>query len=76
MGQVTIYLDDEHERRLRRAAKSAGVPVSRWLANLVEESTRNEWPESIRGMSGAWEDFPSAEELREAGSSDSPRESL
>ena len=76
MGQVTIYLDDEHERRLRRAAKSAGVPVSRWVANLVEESTRNEWPESIRGMSGAWEDFPSAEELREAGSSDSPRESL
>jgi hypothetical protein len=76
MGQVTIYLDDEHERRLRRAAKSAGVPVSRWLANLVEESTRNEWPESIRSMSGAWEDFPSAEELREAGSSDSPRESL
>jgi hypothetical protein len=76
MGQVTIYLDDEHERRLRRAAKSAGVPVSRWVANLVEESTRNEWPESIRGMSGAWEDFPSAEELRETGSSDCPRESL
>ena len=76
MGQVTIYLDDEHERRLRRAAKSAGVPVSRWVANLVEESTRNEWPESIRAMSGAWEDFPSAEELRETGSSDCPRESL
>jgi hypothetical protein len=76
MGQVTIYLDDEHERRLRRAAKSAGVPVSRWVANLVEESTRNEWPESVRGMSGAWEDFPSAEELRETGSSDCPRDSL
>ena len=76
MGQVTIYLDDEHERRLRRAAKSAGVPISRWVANLVEESTRNDWPESVRRMSGAWEHFPSAEELRESGASDSPRESL
>lgn len=76
MGQVTIYLDDEHERRLRRAAKSAGVPVSRWVARLVEESTRNEWPESIRALSGTWEDFPNAEELREAEASDSPREPL
>ena len=54
MGQVTIYLDDEHEHRLRRAAQSAGMPVSRWVANLVEEKTRNEWPESIRAMAGAW----------------------
>jgi len=76
VGQVAIYLDDEHERRLRRAAKSAGVPVSRWVANLVEESTRSDWPESVRAMSGAWQDFPSAEELRESGASDSPRESL
>jgi HPt (histidine-containing phosphotransfer) domain-containing protein len=76
MGQVTIYLDDEHEHRLREAAKSAGMPVSRWVANLVEEKTRNEWPESIRAMAGAWEDFPTAEELREAGAADSPRETL
>ena len=76
MGQVTIYLDDEHEHRLRRAAQSAGMPVSRWVANLVEEKTRNEWPETIRAMAGAWEDFPTAEELREAGAADSPREAL
>ena len=67
MGQVTIYLDDEHEHLLRRAAQSAGMPVSHWVANLVEEKTLNEWPESIRAMAGAWEDFPTAEELREAG---------
>jgi len=41
MGQVTIYLDDENEKRLKAAAKAAGVPVSRWVASLVEEKTRH-----------------------------------
>ncbi|MCK8516982.1 CopG family transcriptional regulator [Methylonatrum kenyense] len=76
MGQVTIYLDDENERRLRRAAADAGVPVSRWLANLVEEKTRQEWPESVREMAGEWRDFPSIEELRGSLVEDSEREPL
>lgn len=75
MGQVTIYLDAEHEKRLKRAAESAGLPVSRYVARLVEESTRTEWPENIRSLAGQWSDFPSAEELR-AAQPDSPRETL
>ncbi len=42
MAQVTIYLDPEHAKRLRQAARAAGLPVSRWIANLVAERTRAE----------------------------------
>lgn len=43
MGQVTIYLDDAHEARLRKVAEDAGMPVSRWVAALIEQYTRTEW---------------------------------
>ena len=60
MGQVTIYLDDESERRLKSAAAAAGVPVSRWVAALIESKTRTEWPESVRQLVGAWGGFAGA----------------
>ncbi|WP_018949708.1 hypothetical protein [Thioalkalivibrio sp. ALMg11] len=75
MGQVTIYLDNEHEQRLKRAARSAGIPVSRYVARLIEENTRTVWPDSVRTLAGQWQDFPSAEELRDT-PPDSRRETL
>ena len=73
MGQVTIYLDDENEKRLKAAAKSAGMPVSRWVARLVEEKTRAVWPESVRQLAGAWRDFPDLETIRATKGKDSGR---
>ena len=74
MGQVTIYLDRESEKRMKRAARAAGVPMSRWLAELVRDKTRNEWPDSVRKAAGAWTDFPDADELRRGAGKDVPRE--
>ena len=76
MGQITIYLDSETEQRLRTAASEAGVPVSRWLAALLREQLRDNWPAAVREMPGAWEDFPDAEALREDSAGDVPREPL
>lgn len=76
MGQVTIYLDDESERRLKSAAESAGMPVSRWVANIVREKTRTAWPEQVRQLAGAWRDLPEAEQLRGAQAQDVEREAL
>lgn len=76
MGQVTIYLDDESEKRLRAAAKAAGMPVSRWIATLVQEKTRTVWPESVRKLAGAWRDFPDLETIRRTEAKDSAREPL
>lgn len=74
MGQVTIYLDDETESRLKASARSQGVPVSRWIAELVRERTATEWPESVRRLAGAWPDFPDTETLRSGQGADLQRE--
>ncbi len=76
MGQVTIYLDEENEKRLKAAAEAAEMPVSRWVAGLIEERVRNVWPESVRRMAGAWQDFPDLELIRATADEDSRREVL
>ncbi len=76
MGQVTIYLDDESESRLRASAKAKGMPVSRWIAELVREKTETEWPEDVKSLAGAWSDLPEAEALRSAQGKDVERESF
>jgi len=58
MAQVTIYLGDAADRRVKAAARKAGVSVSRWVAELVESRTRTEWPAEARELVGAWPDFP------------------
>lgn len=61
---------------MKAAAKSSGLSVSRWVAELIREKTAEEWPEIVRSLAGAWKDLPSAEELREDSPGDVPREPL
>jgi hypothetical protein len=56
MPQVTIYVDQETSRRMRAAAKAAGVSLSRWVSGLVKQRTAQEWPDSVRRLAGAWAD--------------------
>ena len=64
MAQVTIYLDDDTLLRMRTAAERAGVSMSAWLAHLVRERTRTEWPPDVVALAGAWSDLPAASDLR------------
>lgn len=76
MSQVTIYLDEDTDRRMRKAARQAGLSRSQWLARLIREKTRNEWSTEVREAAGSWNDFPDADELRGSLGDDLPRESL
>ncbi len=76
MAQVTLYMDDETLGRMRTAAEAAGVSMSAWLAQLVRERTRREWPAAVAALAGAWKDLPCADDLRAAPPADVPRESL
>lgn len=76
MGQVTLYLDDETEAKMREAAKSAGLSQSRWVMNLIRERTATEWPASIAKLKGAWADMPTVEELRKGMPEDVAREPI
>jgi hypothetical protein len=73
MGQVTIYLDDAAERRVKAAARKSRISVSRWVAELVESRTRTDWPLEARELAGAWPDFPDPRELRALTGKDQPR---
>jgi hypothetical protein len=76
MRQLTIYLDRETESRIRAAARSAKMSLSKWVASLVRERTAKSWPKAVADLSGAWPDFPSPEELRKSQASDIQREAL
>jgi len=76
MGQITIYLDDETERKMKRVVQSQRISQSRWVAERIKEGLREQWPESVRRIPGSWQDAPVAEVLREDLGADNRREEL
>lgn len=74
MAQVTIYLDEETNRRLTEAAKAENQSKSKWISMIIRQKTETQWPDSVVRLAGAWKNFPSLEEIRSSGSEDSPRE--
>ena len=76
MGQVTIYLDEEVEKRMTASAKAMKLSRSKWIANVIREKLVDEWPANVRELAGSWEDFPTLEEIRDTGQRDITREAL
>jgi hypothetical protein len=76
MGQVTIYLEENIEKKMRVASKKAKLSQSKWIAGLIEEKLADEWPREVKDLCGAWRDFPDLEEIRSGMGTDIPRESF
>jgi hypothetical protein len=76
MGQVTIYIDDETEKKARASARANGVSLSRWVAERIQRRAKGEWPAAVRALAGAWTDLPSAERIRRSGARDVVRRRL
>jgi hypothetical protein len=76
VAHLTIYLSDDVERRVRRAAKAAKVSTSKWVAERVTKSVETSWPSEFLALAGAFPDFPDVEELRSGYGEDVPRGSL
>lgn len=75
MGQVTIYLDNEIENKMKKAAKTSAISVNKWVADIIKEKVLTEWPQDVINLPGSWkEDFPSLEEIRSTNGVDSSRE--
>ena len=64
MGQITINLDDDTEKRLAAVAKRCGVSKSQWIVDLIKEKITIHWPDEIVALAGAWADLPTVEEIR------------
>jgi hypothetical protein len=76
MGQVTIYIDDETEKKLLSMIENSGISKSKWIVDLIREKAYNSWPEKVLKLAGAWKDFPTAEEIRKEMGEDADRESV
>jgi hypothetical protein len=77
MGQVTIYLDNEIEKKMKHAARANQMSVSKWVADLIREKISTQWPQDVANLAGSWkEDFPSLSEIRSTQGEDSEREAL
>ena len=74
MGQVIIYLEDEIEDKMIKAAESAHLSKSKWIARVIREKVADEWPQSIVELAGSWDDFPTIEDLRNKSGVDAKRE--
>ncbi|MFO7802190.1 MAG: CopG family transcriptional regulator [Desulfovermiculus sp.] len=58
MGQVTIYLDPETERKLQAFLEGRKISKSKWISSLIKEKTSAEWPERIKRLARGLEGFP------------------
>ncbi|MBW1799458.1 MAG: CopG family transcriptional regulator [Deltaproteobacteria bacterium] len=76
MGQLTIYLDSETEKKMLTMIKKSGLSKSKFIADLIKDKTKNTWPDSIVKLSGAWKDLPTAEEIRQGMGNDIERASI
>ena len=76
MGQVTIYLDNETEKKLNAIIGDAKISKSKWIADLIRAKTATSWPESVAKLAGAWKDLPMAEKIRHTMGPDVDREPL
>jgi len=50
MGQVTICLDDELEKRMTASAKAMKLSKSKWIATAIREKLVAEWPANVRKL--------------------------
>ncbi len=74
MAQITLYIDDATQARLREVAQQRKVSQSQFVADLIRKATASEWPPEVLALAGSIPDFPLAEELRSGLPPDSPRE--
>jgi hypothetical protein len=76
MGQVTIYLDSETEKKMSAIVKKTGISKSKWISDLIKQKITTTWPENIVKLAGAWTDLPTAEDIRKNMTEDADRESI
>ena len=64
MAQITIYIDNNLEEKIKEIAKNTGQSISKYIANAIEQKLNTSWNDDIKSLSGSWSDFSSLEEIR------------
>jgi hypothetical protein len=73
MAQITLYIDEATQTRLREVAARKRISQSQFVAELIRSATDDHWPDEVLALSGSVPDFPTAAALREGETPDTPR---
>jgi predicted transcriptional regulator len=73
MAQITLYLDDALQARLKDTAARQQLSQSQFVAQLIRQAVDDQWPAEVMQLAGALADFPLADCLREATGTDVAR---
>ena len=77
MSQVTIYIEDKLEQKVRHNAKAQGISVSKWIVGAIEANDRDSWPPQVVESFGTWgDDVPELAAIRASFGQDGPRETF
>jgi len=76
MAQITIYINNELESKIKDIANSLDTSISKYISMLIEKNINSNWNPKVKELPGSWSDFPSLEELREGTAPDAKREEL
>jgi hypothetical protein len=74
MAQITLYIDEATQARLREAAAQRKVSQSQFVADLIRRATDDTWSDAVLALAGSVPDFPLADELRAGLPSDGERD--
>ena len=76
MAQVTIYIPNDLESQIKAMASSLNISISKFISTVLEQKVQNEWNDNSRKLAGAWDDFPTLEEIRANQGEDTQREAF
>jgi predicted transcriptional regulator len=73
MAQITLYLDDALQARLKASAAKQQMSQSQFVAQLIRHAVDDHWPDEVLALAGAAPDFPVVDELRAPAAADVAR---
>jgi hypothetical protein len=74
MAQITIYINNDLESKIKEIAASQETSISKYISTVIERNINNNWNPKIKNLAGSWSDFPSIEEIRNNNNLDAQRE--
>lgn len=73
MAQIVLTLDDEVLEQVLHQAKAENLSSTSWLDKLIKQrvgmlnqpnKVNSHWSSEVHELVGAWQDFPSLEDIR------------
>jgi hypothetical protein len=74
MAQITIYINNDLESRVKEIANSLNTSISKYISTVIEKNINNNWNPKVQSLAGSWSDFPTIEEIRSVDVLDAKRE--